>query len=67
MTTIAGMNIRFKMPEAKDHQRTHICVWVTAGDLQGFKYITLREAEALLNQLQQCIWQAEIPVPETEE
>jgi hypothetical protein len=66
MATIADMNIRFKMPIDEDSQRTHVCVWVTAGDLEGFKYITLKEATELLNQLQQCIWQAEV-VPETEE
>jgi hypothetical protein len=61
------MDIRFKAPEPEDLRRTRVCIWVTAGDLQGFKYITLEEAGKMLNQLQQVIWRAEAPVPVSEE
>jgi hypothetical protein len=61
------MNITFKTPEAWNSRRTHICIYVDAGELQGFKFITIDEAKTMLNQLQQVIWHAEAKQPETEE
>lgn len=60
------MKIKFKQPEDEKCHRTHVCVWVDAGALQGYQYLTLSEAANLLNQLQQAIWHAEAPVPEEE-
>jgi hypothetical protein len=61
------MNITFKAPEDETKTHTHVCFWVDSGAMQGYQYITLKQAGDLLNQLQQVIWQAEIPVPEVEE
>ena len=57
------MKITFKQPEDEKCHKTHVCVWVSEGCLQGYKYLTLSEAANLLNQLQQAIWRAEIPEP----
>jgi hypothetical protein len=61
------MKITYQQPQSEDAKRTHVCVWVTAGDMSGFRYLTLQEAREMLNQLQQAIWRAEAPEPETEE
>jgi hypothetical protein len=67
MATIADMNITFKTPEAGNSRRTHICIYVDAGELQGFKFITIDEAKMVLTTLQNLIWRAEAKQPETEE
>jgi hypothetical protein len=67
MTTIADMNIRFKTPASPEYRKTHVVACVTAAEMQGYFFLTLKQADDLLNQLQQAIWQAEIPVPEVEE
>jgi hypothetical protein len=61
------MNIRFKTPEDQKYRKTHVVACVTAAEMQGYFFLTLTQAGELLNQLQQAIWQAEIPIPEVEE
>lgn len=59
------MEITFKKPEDESKHKTHICVWVSEGALQGFEYITVEKAKTILNRLQNLIWQAEAkPVEE---
>ena len=61
------MNITFKTPEDETKTHTHVCVWVDSGAMQGYEYITLDRAKALLNSLQHLVWNAEAKQPETEE
>jgi hypothetical protein len=61
------MNITFKTPEDETKTHTHVCVWVDSGAMQGYEYLTLDRAKALVLSLHQLIYNAEEKQPETPE